>query len=102
MKTYKLNLHEGKDIIIQVPDGLETTRDEVFTLATMQLQEEIANGNVEVTERVWPCIYCDTEFSEQGALAKHLRSHETLEKRIKEKLAHLYEKPEEDIAPTQT
>ena len=101
MKAFKLHLQENKDIIINVPDELEAKRDEVFALASIELQEQIADGNVEVIDRVWPCLYCGEKFKKQGELLRHLLSHEKLEKRLKEKLAHLYKRPE-DILPAKT
>ena len=46
MKTFKFYLSEGKDIIIEVPDELEAKRDEVFALAALEAQDQIANGNI--------------------------------------------------------
>ncbi len=93
MKTFKYHLSEGKEIVIQVPDELEATRKEIFALAALEAQEQIANGNIQVTQRIWPCFYCGTDYDEQGALLTHLSSHETLEKKLHEQLAHLYKKP---------
>jgi len=102
MQTFKFHLHEGKDIIIQIPDELEVKRDEVFALAALEAQDQIANGNIVVTKRIWPCFFCDTEYEEQGELLRHLIIHEKLEKRLKEKLTHLYKKTGENITPTLT
>ena len=98
MKTFTFHLQEGKDILIQVPDGLEVKREEVFALAALEAQDQIANGNIQITKRIWPCFYCNTDYDEQGELVRHLSSHETREKRLKEQLAHLYKRPE-DILP---
>ena len=98
MKTFTFHLQEGKDILIQVPDGLEVKREEVFALAALEAQDQIANGNIQITKRIWPCFYCNTDYDEQGELVRHLSSHETREKRLKEQLAHLYKRPE-DIPP---
>jgi DNA-binding transcriptional regulator YiaG len=95
MKTFKYHLSEGKDIVIQVPDELEAKRNEVFALAALEAQDQIASGNIQVTKRIWPCFYCGTDYDEQRALLTHLSSHETLEKRLKGKLAHLYKIPED-------
>src|SRR5919109_3531876 len=98
MKTFTFHLQEGKDILIQVPDGVEVKREEVFALAALEAQDQIANGNLQITKRIWPCFYCNTDYDEQGELVRHLSSHETREKRLKEQLAHLYKRPE-DIPP---
>ena len=102
MQAFKFHLQEGQEILIQVPDGLEVKRDEVFALAALEAQDQIANGNIKVTKRIWPCFFCNTEYEEQVELLRHLYSHETLEKKLKEKLVHLYKKPEESILPTKT
>src|SRR5919199_6345862 len=99
MKTFTFHLQEGKDVIIQVPDGVEVKREEVFALAALEAQDQIANGNIQITKRIWPCFYCNTEYDKQGELVRHLSSHEAREKRLKEQLAHLYKRPE-DILPT--
>jgi DNA-binding transcriptional regulator YiaG len=101
MKTFKFHLPEGKVIVIQVPDELEAKRNEVFALAALEAQDQIANGNIQVTKRIWPCFYCGTDYDNQGELLTHLSSHEPLEKRLKENLAHLYKRPE-DIPPVKT
>jgi hypothetical protein len=92
MKTFKLNLSE-RDIIIQVPDELETNRDEIFALASMELAEQIADGNVRIIERTWPCIYCSKRCKNQIKLQTHLHTHDALKTKLKGKLKHLYEKP---------
>jgi DNA-binding transcriptional regulator YiaG len=101
MKIFRYNVQEDKDVIIHVPDELEVKREEVFALAALEAQDQIANGNIRVTQRIWPCLYCGTDYDEQGALLQHLPSHEAREKRLKEQLAHLYKNPE-DIPPAKT
>lgn len=100
MKIFKLNLSE-KDIIIKVPDELETNRDEIFALASMELGEQVADGNVRIIERIWPCIYCTKRLKDQIKLQTHLHIHDDLKEKLKGKIKHLYEKPKMDeLQPT--
>ena len=46
MKTFKYHLSDGKDIVIRVPDELEAKRNEVFALAALEAQDQIASGKV--------------------------------------------------------
>jgi DNA-binding transcriptional regulator YiaG len=101
MKTFQFHLQEGKDILIEVPDELEITREEVFALAALETQEQIADGNVQIIRRVWPCLYCKAEYETQGELVHHLTRHAALIKSFKELLAHLYKKPDQKITVTE-
>lgn len=76
MKEYRLNLIGKKDIIIEVPEGMEVSRDEAFSLAIVEMQKKIADGLIpfEVTKRFWPCIFCGKSWNDQFKLLKHLDS----------------------------
>ncbi len=82
MQEFKLNLGGTKDIIIQVPEEHEIVREEAFAVAIVKLQEIIADGvyPVEVTKRLWPCIFCDVKYKDQAKLMAHMRSAEHKEK----------------------
>jgi hypothetical protein len=78
MQTFHLTLAGSKDIIIQVPDGIEMQREEAYALALLQLQEKIVDGVYPIKQRVWPCIFCDTCFTDQAELMGHVRGQDHL------------------------
>jgi hypothetical protein len=80
MKTFNLNIAGSPDIIIQVPDDMEIQREEAYAVALMQLQEKIVDGVYPINQRVWPCIFCDTRFTDQAKLMGHVRSQDHLTK----------------------
>ena len=104
MKEFKLNLGE-KDIIIQVPDDVQIQREEAFAIAMVKLQEIVTDGvyPITVTERVWPCVFCDKSYSKQPKLMAHVRSDEHIEKeKFIKRLADKHMKTKESLAPTST
>jgi hypothetical protein len=80
MKTFNLNIAGSSDIIIQVPDDMEIQREEAYAVALMQLQEKIVDGVYPINQRVWPCIFCDTCFTDQAELMGHVRGQDHLTK----------------------
>lgn len=93
MREIKLNLSEGKDIKMQVPDDLEITTTEAFGIMAIEVQEQVLNGNIKINKRVWPCFYCKgkRDYSSQQKLLKHLETHTKEKAELKDKLKHLYE-----------
>jgi hypothetical protein len=80
MKTFNLNIGGNEDIIIQVPDDIEMQREEAYALALLQLQEKIVDDVYPINQRVWPCIFCDTRFTDQAELMGHVRGQDHLAK----------------------
>lgn len=91
MKEYKHNFSDGKDATLQIPDDMELDMQFSEGLIGIELQDAIAKGLCRVTERVWPCLYCNRKFLAQPKLQAHLLSHDhnNLRKKVHQHLGHV-------------
>jgi hypothetical protein len=94
----EFNFEEG--IIIRVPDDREMQREEAFAIALLKLQEIIADGSYAVTQRLWPCIFCDIAFKNQTKLMGHVREESHVKKEASlHRLADKYMEATKDEPP---
>jgi|SRR6185437_8732627 len=75
MRSIKLNLNEHKNIIMQLPDDADITSKEAILIMADAAQDQIVDGNMVVTKRLWPCLYCGKDFLKQVKLVNHLEGH---------------------------
>lgn len=85
MSDFKFNFSDGKDAILELPDGIELSYSEKIALVGYGLQKAILDGATKVTSRVWPCLVCGNRtFTEQKRLIKHFeKEHADLDEKIK-------------------